>query len=160
MQAEPASGKTRRRWRGGMLAIVGAVFLVVGVLAAWGLWSVHAIYRDMAASGRTVEAEMTGFETAWLGSRASRREVYYPILEFATADGRPIRTTSYTSIDPADYKPAGRLMVVHSAADPELAMPVTALAAWPDAAAFAIGAFSLFCLAVGGVLLRAGLSRS
>jgi hypothetical protein len=159
MQAGPVFGRAGRGWRTAIAAIIGAVLVVVGLLAAWGLWSVHGIYRDLASSGHTVEAEMTGFEAAWVGSRASRREVYYPILEFTTAEGQRIRTTSYTAIDPADYIPAARVTAVYSAADPALAMPVSALSAWPDGTAWAIGAFSLLCLLVGGILLRAGLAR-
>ncbi len=56
--------------------------------------------------------------------------------------------------------PRARAALAIGAVVASAVVPVTALAAWPDAAAFAIGSFSLFCLAVGGFLLRAGLSRS
>ena len=156
---QPTSGKTRRGRGSVALAVIGVSLILVGLLTAWGLWSVAAIYREMAVSGRTVEAEMTGFEVAWVGSRASRREVYYPILEFPAADGRTVTTTSYTAIAPADYAPGGRVAVVHLAADPQRAMPVAALGHWPDGGAWAIGVFSLFCLGFGGLLLRSGLVR-
>lgn len=148
-----------RAWRRriGCLA-AGALALAAGLLAGYGLWSVAAVYRELG-NGRRTEATITGFEAARVGSRGSRREIYYPRLDFADADGRPVTTLSHAAILPEDYRQGGRLAIVHSPADPARAMPAAALAAWPDLAAWATGGFSLFCVAAGAGLLRLGLSQ-
>lgn len=154
MSSNNARGGVRRPslFRRAGVAVLAVAMIAIGLATAWGLWSVAGIYRELATSGRAAEAVMVGYREAGATLR-SGPVVYFPMLEFRTADGRAIRTEAYGSIPPADYSRGGRIAIVHAVATPALAMPASALASWPPGHAWAIGAFSLFVTGFGVVLL-------
>ena len=154
MSSKDTRDGARQPWSIGRIgvAILAVIMIAIGLATAWGLWSVASIYRELATSGCAVEATMVGYRRAGATLR-SGPVVYFPMLEFRTADGRAIRTEAYGSIPPADYSRGGRIAIVHAATGPALAMPVSALASWPRGDAWAIAAFSLFATGFGVVLL-------
>lgn len=145
----PARKAASQRW---LQFGFGAFLLALAGLMGWHLRSRVELFHELARSGRITEAVVTGYEV----THGRRDTFYYPVLQFATAEGQPARATSYTPVDPSDLPRGTRLKIVHAAADPSRAMPAEALASGPGLTAWALGVMAVMCLAVGATALWLG----
>ncbi|MQA96846.1 MAG: DUF3592 domain-containing protein [Streptosporangiales bacterium] len=95
------------------------LFVLVGLgFVAMGRYLIRSANR-LARVGVRVPGEVVGMrvnETSEVG-----RGSYYPVLRFATADGRDVETASDIGTDPAPAREGDRVTVVYDPAEPRTA---------------------------------------
>lgn len=91
-----------------------AFFGGLGALFAYFAWSQAAGHLALTSRGQRAEATILRYEEV----RGRRSTSWYPVFQFATAEGRKVEATSGVSADPAALPRGQRLAVLYDPADP------------------------------------------
>ncbi len=104
-----------------IFAIAGIALLVVAI---WlGISSTSFVGTAVHATGTVAElAEKEGSD--------NHSTIYYPVVEFTTADGRVMRFESATGSNPSMYRQGQEVKVLYNPADPAHAMIDSLMELW------------------------------
>lgn len=141
-QGRPA-GTGTSRW-----LYLGFFLLLAGVLG-YGAWSQASGYIALSNRGLRAEAVVAGYEEA----RGRRSTTWYPIFQFATADGRKVEATSGVSADRGELPRGARVTVIYDPTDPANVRTAAAVAGGMGVTPWILGIFALLMLAGAGVFL-------
>lgn len=139
----PPSPSNSSRW------VFLVFFLGLGGLFGYYAWSQASGHLALASRGQRAEATVTGYEE----NRGRRSTTYYPVLRFATAEGRRIDTTSGASADPSVLLRGQRVAVLYDPADPTRARQAEAVADGMGFTPWFLGGLSLLMFALAAVFM-------
>lgn len=108
---------------------ITAIFAIAGItllaVAIWlGVSSASFVGTAVHVTGTV--AELAGKES----SSDNHSIVYYPVIEFTTADGRAMRFESATGSNPSMYRQGQEVKVLYNPADPARAMIDSVMELW------------------------------
>ncbi|MEO3473073.1 DUF3592 domain-containing protein [Roseomonas sp. CAU 1739] len=126
-----------------------AFCLGLGALFAWHAWSQASAHWTLASRGQRTEAAIVGYDEV----RGRRSTTWYPVFQFATADGRRVRAASGASAEPAQSPAGSRVTVVYDPAHPATVQQASALEAGPGVTPWILGAMALLMFALASVFL-------
>jgi hypothetical protein len=124
-------------------------FLGLGGLFGYYAWSQASGHLALASRGQRAEATVAGYEE----NRGRRSTTYYPVLRFATADGRRIEATSGASADPSVLRRGQRVAVLYDPADPTRARQAEAVEGGMGFTPWFLGILSLLMFALAAVFV-------
>jgi len=126
-----------------------AFFLGLGALFAWYGWSQASAHWTLSSRGQRTEALIIGYEEA----RGRRSTTWYPIFQFATAEGRKVEAASGASAEPGEWPRGRRVPVLYDPADPATVRQVVAVEAGLGATPWILGVLALLMFALAAVFL-------
>jgi len=124
-------------------------FLGLGGLFGYYAWSQASSHLALASRGQRAEATVVGYEE----NRGRRSTTYYPVLRFATPDGRRIETTSGAAADPSVLRRGQRVAVLYDPADPAQARQAAAVEGGMGFTPWFLGGLSLLMFALAAVFV-------
>jgi Protein of unknown function (DUF3592) len=129
--------------------VVPVIFFIVGsVLVVVGLRDLRS---QIAFHRRAVRCRgvVTDFRTRRSRGGSRSRKLYYPVLEFRTADGRDVQTEGRLGNSGRGFRPGQQVTVTYDPRDPSHAYPGSGAAAT---------VLALFVTAFGGLFAVIGWS--
>ncbi len=96
------------------LGVLGLIFAALGIRAL-------ARARRFAATASRATGTVVDVTTKWSNARdpgATGSWLRFPVVQYETAEGRPITFTSRTGTSPSPYKPGRQVPVLYDPANP------------------------------------------
>ena len=139
----PAPKRDTSRW------VFLAFFAGLGALFGCFAWSQASGHLALTSRGQRAEATILRYEEV----RGRRSTSWYPVLQFATAEGRKVEATSGVSADPAALPRGRRLPVLYDPADPSNVRPAAAVEAGMGVTPWILGGMAVLMFAGAAVFL-------
>jgi hypothetical protein len=100
-----------------VLAIIGPIFLVVGVGLLVGCFGAFTRTKRFLATAQEARAEVAGIEERHGGNSQSRS--YHPVLRYRTQEGATKEIVSSVGSNPPRYKKGDSVVILYDPAKPD-----------------------------------------